>query len=267
MSLASRHQPSSLPERNLLCRWYFSTQEVLVNYIRQGNNPYDIEKASDSVEFSILLHHLGWVQLGKKLLLERDFELLISSTITHCLDGALEFGVKGTECVQAILRGIMRPSFGDNVCHLCNVQITCFSTHWCMWMSSLAWIVCNQSLASIIANTLSLWVSCYWTGLSHNTSFLSLQTIPCVSVLIHLLFLCFLLSLSFLFSLFNYYSYVLYILNAMPLGASCYMNFELNFELMQSQSQAHSNSTHNISSIDGGTTYAHSTNGRSNEKS
>lgn len=55
--------------------------------------------------------------------------------------------------------------------------------------------------------------------------------------------------------------------NAMPLGASCYMNFELNFELMQSQSQAHSNSTHNISYIDGGTTYAHSTNGRSNEKS
>ena len=40
----------------------FSTQEVLVNYIRQGNNPflclYDIEKAFDSVEFPILLCHL-----------------------------------------------------------------------------------------------------------------------------------------------------------------------------------------------------------------
>ena len=40
----------------------FSTQEVLVNYIRQGNNPflclYDIEKAFDIVEFPILLSHL-----------------------------------------------------------------------------------------------------------------------------------------------------------------------------------------------------------------
>ena len=40
----------------------FSTQEVLLNYIRQGENPflcfYDIEKAFDSVEFPILLTHL-----------------------------------------------------------------------------------------------------------------------------------------------------------------------------------------------------------------
>ena len=40
----------------------FSTQEVLLNYIRQGDNPflcfYDIEKAFDSVEFPVLFHHL-----------------------------------------------------------------------------------------------------------------------------------------------------------------------------------------------------------------
>ena len=40
----------------------FSTQEVLLNYISQGENPflcfYDIEKAFDSVEFPVLLHHL-----------------------------------------------------------------------------------------------------------------------------------------------------------------------------------------------------------------
>ena len=40
----------------------FSTQEVLLNYIRQNNKPflclYDIEKAFDSIEFPILLSHL-----------------------------------------------------------------------------------------------------------------------------------------------------------------------------------------------------------------
>ena len=40
----------------------FSTQEVLLNYIRQGSNSllclYDIEKAFDSVEFPVLLDHL-----------------------------------------------------------------------------------------------------------------------------------------------------------------------------------------------------------------
>ena len=40
----------------------FATQEVLLNLVRQGSNPYlcfyDIEKAFDSIEFPILLQHL-----------------------------------------------------------------------------------------------------------------------------------------------------------------------------------------------------------------
>ena len=48
----------------------FSTQEVLVNYIRQGNNPflclYDIEKAFDSVQFPILLSHLDSLGINGK---------------------------------------------------------------------------------------------------------------------------------------------------------------------------------------------------------
>ena len=48
----------------------FSTQEVLLNYIRQGESPflcfYDIEKAFDSVEFPILLHHLFSIGINGK---------------------------------------------------------------------------------------------------------------------------------------------------------------------------------------------------------
>ena len=40
----------------------FATQEVLLNLVRQGSNPYlcfyDIEKAFDSIEFPILLQHM-----------------------------------------------------------------------------------------------------------------------------------------------------------------------------------------------------------------
>ena len=48
----------------------FSTQEVLLNYIRQGEKPflclYDIEKAFDSVEFPILLRHLFSIGINGK---------------------------------------------------------------------------------------------------------------------------------------------------------------------------------------------------------
>ena len=48
----------------------FSTQEVLLNYIRQGENPflcfYDIEKAFDSVDFPVLLHHLFSIDIRGK---------------------------------------------------------------------------------------------------------------------------------------------------------------------------------------------------------
>ena len=49
----------------------FSTQEVLLNYIRQGHIPflcfYDIEKAFDSVEFPVLLSHLYSMGINGKM--------------------------------------------------------------------------------------------------------------------------------------------------------------------------------------------------------
>ena len=48
----------------------FSSQEVLLNYIRQGEKPflclYDIEKAFDLVEFPILLRHLFSIGINGK---------------------------------------------------------------------------------------------------------------------------------------------------------------------------------------------------------
>ena len=63
------------------------------------------------------------VQINKKLLLERNYELLLASAMTHpsvypatqiaqtvswrrIWDNALEYGVKGTKCVQYVLREI-----------------------------------------------------------------------------------------------------------------------------------------------------------------
>ena len=107
---------------------------------------------------------------GKKLLLERDFELLITSAITHpsvepvaqiattvswrkIWDSALDHGIKGTRCAQAILREFSRPTFGDKLCHLCKEEIACFSVHLCDKHPSL---VCNKSLTNIIANVSSV---------------------------------------------------------------------------------------------------------------
>ena len=48
----------------------FSTQEVLLHYIRQGESPflcfYDIEKAFDSIEFPVLLSHLQSIGISGK---------------------------------------------------------------------------------------------------------------------------------------------------------------------------------------------------------
>ena len=69
---------------------------------------------------------------SKKLLLGKDYDLLLSSALTHpsvepiaritsvvlwkrIWDGALDYGVKGTTCVQAILRELSRPTFGDHL--------------------------------------------------------------------------------------------------------------------------------------------------------
>ena len=77
----------------------------------------------------------------KKLLLGTDYDLLLSSARTHpsvepiaritsvvswrrIWDGALDYGVKGTTCVQAILRKRIRPTFGDLFCHIFSEQ-TC----------------------------------------------------------------------------------------------------------------------------------------------
>ena len=74
-----------------------------------------LECPSESVEV---------VRSSKKLLLGKDYDLLLSSALTHpsvepiasvvswrrIWDGALDYGVKGTMCVQAILRELSRPT-------------------------------------------------------------------------------------------------------------------------------------------------------------
>ena len=62
-------------------------------------------------------------------------------------DDALDYGVKGTYCGQAILRELGRPVFGDKLCHLCKEPITCFSSHLC---NSHPTLVCHESLLSIV---------------------------------------------------------------------------------------------------------------------
>ena len=65
----------------------FSTQEVLVNYIRQGPSYayiYDIEKAFDSVEFPILLSHLCSLGInGKTWCLIKSWYSSPTSRVKH----------------------------------------------------------------------------------------------------------------------------------------------------------------------------------------
>ena len=66
----------------------FSTQEVLLNYIRQGEKPflclYDIEKAFDSVEFPILLQHIFSIGInGKSWHIIKAWYLTPTSCVKH----------------------------------------------------------------------------------------------------------------------------------------------------------------------------------------
>ena len=104
------------------------------------------------------------VHSNKKFLLKCDYDILISTAMMHpsvepiakiasivswrkIWDGALDYGVKGTYCGQAILRELGRPVFGDKLCHLCKEPITCFSSHLC---NSHPTLVCHESLSSIV---------------------------------------------------------------------------------------------------------------------
>ena len=98
------------------------------------------------------------VRSNKKLLLDRDFELLLLSGVSSLSvqpianiaqkvswkklwDNALDYGYKGTKCVQAILCELCRPTFGDRLCHLCSGHVECFSIHLCTDHPSL---VCHH---------------------------------------------------------------------------------------------------------------------------
>ena len=66
----------------------FSTQEVLLNCIRQGEKPflclYDIEKAFDSVEFPILLQHIFSIGInGKSWRIIKAWYLTPTSRVKH----------------------------------------------------------------------------------------------------------------------------------------------------------------------------------------
>ena len=66
----------------------FSTQEVLLNYIRQGEKPflclYDIEKAFDSVEFPILLQHILSIGInGKSWRIIKAWYQIPTSRVKH----------------------------------------------------------------------------------------------------------------------------------------------------------------------------------------
>ena len=102
------------------------------------------------------------VRLNKKLLLERDFTLLLSHAMTSpsvgtiakiaksdswrkIWHGALDSGYRGIICVQAILREFTRPTFDDRLCHLCVEDY--FLLHLCNPHPSL---VRHESLTTII---------------------------------------------------------------------------------------------------------------------
>ena len=77
------------------------------------------------------------VRDNKKLLLKIDYQLLFSSALSHpsvhsaaviaqsiswrkLWDHVLEYGVKGTRCVQSLFKSLCRSTFGEKVCHICN---------------------------------------------------------------------------------------------------------------------------------------------------
>ena len=63
-------------------------------------------------------------------------------------DGALDYGYRGTICVQAILRELSRPIFGERLCHLCNNLVEDYLLlHLCNAHPSL---VRHESLTTII---------------------------------------------------------------------------------------------------------------------
>ena len=66
---------------------------------------------------------------------------------TDSWDGALDFGYKGTRCVQSILRELSRPSFGDKLCCICGNGVESFLVHLCVGHPLL---VCNESPTTII---------------------------------------------------------------------------------------------------------------------
>ena len=112
------------------------------------------------------------VHSNKELLLKRDYELLLSSALSHpsvnpaatiarlvswrrIWDSALDYGVKGTRCAQSVLRELCRPTFGEKLCHLCNCRISelCFSSHLFECHQSL---VCHKTLTEAVSLISSL---------------------------------------------------------------------------------------------------------------
>ena len=70
---------------------------------------------------------------NKKFLFKLDFELLLSSAMSHpsvtpaaliakniswkkIWDNALDYGIKGMKCTQTVLRELCRPCFGECLC-------------------------------------------------------------------------------------------------------------------------------------------------------
>ena len=109
---------------------------------------------------------------NKEMLLNKDYQLLLSSAMSHpsvhsaaviaqsitwrkLWDQALEYGVKGTRCVQSVFKSLCRPTFGEKICPLCNCPITesCFSTHLFKCHPSR---VCHKPLTEAIALISSL---------------------------------------------------------------------------------------------------------------
>ena len=104
------------------------------------------------------------VRDSKELLLNKDYQILLSSAMSHHPVHStaviaqttswrklwdLEYGVKGTRCVQSVFRSLSWPTFGEKLCPICNCQITepSFSTHLFQHHPSQ---VCHKSLSDAI---------------------------------------------------------------------------------------------------------------------
>ena len=112
--------------------------------------------------------HLAILSSYKSHLIGKDFELLIEHSLSHntaklvasvakttswckLWDTALDFGVKGTRGLQALVREMSRPIFDNSSCNLCNESLnkdTLWFEHICHHHPE---IVNNKSLAQIIA--------------------------------------------------------------------------------------------------------------------